>query len=108
MPPSYESKAFRRRLARLVVAKSASTLLEGTGLIIRPMRLLALFDKEMHPHPPQPWHVYKAFVQCEVESGLLLQETTETKGASWFTTDELTSLNLSADPGHTVSVGDDL
>lgn len=51
----------------------------------------------MHPHPPQPWYVYKAFVQCEVESGLLLQETTETKGASWFTTDELTSLNLSTD-----------
>ena len=51
----------------------------------------------MHPHFPQPWYVYKAFVQCEVESGLLLQETTETKGASWFTTDELTSLNLSTD-----------
>jgi hypothetical protein len=39
-----------------------------------------------------------AFVQCEVESGLLLQETTETKGASGFTADELTSLNFPTDP----------
>jgi hypothetical protein len=39
----------------------------------------------------------QGFRPCEVESGLLLQETTETKGASWFTTDEMTSLNLSAD-----------
>jgi ADP-ribose pyrophosphatase YjhB (NUDIX family) len=76
---------------------AAKEVLEEAGLIVRPMRLLALFDKKMHPHPPQPWYIYKAFVQCEVESGLLLQETTETKGASWFTMDELTSLNLSTD-----------
>ncbi len=76
---------------------AAKEVHEETGLIVRPMRLLALFDKKMHPHSPQPWYVYKAFIQCEVESGLLLQETTETKGARWFTTDELTSLNLSTD-----------
>jgi hypothetical protein len=35
----------------------------------------------------------------EFESGLLLRETTETRVASWFTTDELTSLNLSAPTG---------
>lgn len=76
---------------------AAKEVNEETGLIVRPVRLLALFDKKMHPHPPQPWYVYKAFVQCEIESGLLLQETTETKGARWFTPDELTSLNLSTD-----------
>jgi hypothetical protein len=32
-----------------------------------------------------------------LEQTLLLQETSETKAANWFTTDELTSLNLSTD-----------
>jgi hypothetical protein len=39
----------------------------------------------------------QGFRPSEVESGLLLQETSETKAANWFTTDELTSLNLSTD-----------
>lgn len=76
---------------------AAKEVYEETGLVVRPMRLLALFDKKKHPHPPQPWYVYKAFVKCEVQSGVLLQETTETKGARWFTMDEVASLSLSTD-----------
>ena len=76
---------------------AAKEVYEETGLVVRPMRLLALFDKKRHPHPPQPWYVYKAFIKCEVQSGVLLQETTETKGARWFTMDEVASLHLSTD-----------
>lgn len=76
---------------------AAKEVYEETVLVVRPMRLLALFDKKKHPHPPQPWYVYKAFVKCEVQSGVLLQETTETKGARWFTMDEVASLSLSTD-----------
>ena len=57
---------------------------EETGLRVRAVRLLALYDKRKHPHPPQPWYVYKAFVKCEIEGGELAQETAETTGAGWF------------------------
>lgn len=70
---------------------------EETGLTVEPVRLLALFDKRKHPHPPQPWYVYKAFIQCEVKGGSLVQETTETSGARWFREDELKCIELSTD-----------
>ncbi len=47
---------------------------EETGLLVEPVRLLALLDKRKHPHPPQPWYVYKAFIQCEITGGSLIQE----------------------------------
>jgi ADP-ribose pyrophosphatase YjhB (NUDIX family) len=77
-----------------VAAKEAY---EETGLIVKPVRLLALFDKRKHPHPPQPWHAYKAFIECEVQSGSLIQETPETMGARWFRYDELSHIELSTD-----------
>jgi ADP-ribose pyrophosphatase YjhB (NUDIX family) len=70
---------------------------EESGLQVRAVRLLALYDKRKHPHPPQPWYVYKAFVRCEVEGGELAQETAETAGAGWFQLEELSSLELSTD-----------
>lgn len=77
-----------------VAAKEVS---EEAGLLVRPVRLLALFDIRKHPHPPQVFHAYKAFVQCEVQGGLLLQNTAETEGAHWFRQTELDSLELSTD-----------
>jgi ADP-ribose pyrophosphatase YjhB (NUDIX family) len=77
-----------------VAAKEAY---EETGLIVKPLRLLALFDKRKHPHPPQPWYVYKAFIQCEVQGGSLIQDTPETIGARWFRHDELPYSELSTD-----------
>jgi ADP-ribose pyrophosphatase YjhB (NUDIX family) len=76
---------------------AAKEAYEETGLIVEPTRLLALFDKRKHPHPPQPWYVYKAFIQCEVQGGSLMQDTQETTGARWFRVDELPSVELSTD-----------
>lgn len=70
---------------------------EETGLVVKPLRLLALFDKRKHPHPPQPWYVYKAFIHCEIEGGELIQETSETAGARWFTRQALESIEISTD-----------
>ncbi len=70
---------------------------EETGLLVKPVRLLALFDKRKHSHPPQPWYVYKAFIQCEIQGGSLLEETSETAGAHWFKRNELSALELSTD-----------
>jgi ADP-ribose pyrophosphatase YjhB (NUDIX family) len=71
--------------------------LEESGLIVEPVRLLALWDKREHSHPPQPWYVYKAFIQCEVVGGSLVQETSETSGGSWFRKDALSGIELSTD-----------
>jgi ADP-ribose pyrophosphatase YjhB (NUDIX family) len=77
-----------------VAAKEA---LEETGLVVKPVRLLALFDKRKHGHPPQPWYAYKAFILCEIHAGALLQETSETLEARWFKQTELPLHELSLD-----------
>ena len=61
------------------------------------MRLLAVLDKRKHEHPPQPWYVYKIFIQCLIEGGELKQVLPETCGARWFPTDELARTTLSTD-----------
>jgi ADP-ribose pyrophosphatase YjhB (NUDIX family) len=68
-------------------------VLEETGLTCKAVRLLALFDKHCHPHPPQLPHAYKAFFHCEVSGGDLIQHTNETAGADYFDIDELPSLS---------------
>jgi ADP-ribose pyrophosphatase YjhB (NUDIX family) len=71
--------------------------LEEAGLVVAPVRLLALFDIRKHAHPPQAWHAYKIFIQCEERGGTLIHETTETEGAQWFRLGELAGLDLSID-----------
>jgi ADP-ribose pyrophosphatase YjhB (NUDIX family) len=44
---------------------------EETGLDVAPERLLAVFDKKMHPHPPQPFYVYKMVFYCKAISTAL-------------------------------------
>lgn len=41
---------------------------EETGLDVIPTSLLAVFDKKMHPHPPQPFYVYKMVFYCQLIS----------------------------------------
>ena len=41
---------------------------EETGLDVVPKVLLAIFDKKMHAHPPQPFYVYKMVFYCEAIS----------------------------------------
>ena len=41
---------------------------EETGLDVTAERLLAVFDKRMHPHPPQPFYVYKMVFLCRAAS----------------------------------------
>lgn len=46
---------------------------EETGLDVTPVKLLAVFDKKLHPHPPQPFYVYKMVFLCEALSTDLLK-----------------------------------
>lgn len=70
---------------------------EETGLQTEAVRLLALLDKKQHPHPPQPWYVYKAFILCRVIGGSLQADTPETAGVRWVSRTELPHLALSTD-----------
>jgi ADP-ribose pyrophosphatase YjhB (NUDIX family) len=44
---------------------------EETGLDVAPKALLAVFDKRAHPHPPQPFYVYKMVFYCTATSAEL-------------------------------------
>ncbi|KSU60361.1 ADP-ribose pyrophosphatase [[Bacillus] enclensis] len=43
---------------------AAKEVEEESGYIVEPFKVLAVFDKKHHPHPPSPYHVYKIFIQC--------------------------------------------
>ena len=57
---------------------------EETGLVVEPLRLVALYDKHKHDHPPEIPHAYKCFFLCRITGGALLPETNETLGCAWF------------------------
>lgn len=42
---------------------------EESGFDVIPVRLIALLDKDKHPHPPEPYHYYKIFILCEIIGG---------------------------------------
>ncbi|PCJ95396.1 MAG: ADP-ribose pyrophosphatase [Flavobacteriaceae bacterium] len=44
---------------------------EETGLKVEVDRLLAVYDKQRHPHPPEPFYVYKMMFYCKVKGGSL-------------------------------------
>lgn len=74
-------------------AAVAREVLEETGLHVLPVRLLALFDKLKHSHPPQIPHAYKAFFHCTILHGNLLQHTDETEDAGYFERESLPELS---------------
>jgi len=65
---------------------------EESGLIVEPLRLLAVLDKKCHKHPPDLFHIYKIFVLCR-ETGGRLQEGMETSETGFFSMDELPPLS---------------
>lgn len=67
---------------------------EEAGLEVSATRVLGIFDKRCHAHPPEPWYVYKIFILCSVTGGSLRAESTETTGADWFPENALPPLSL--------------
>jgi ADP-ribose pyrophosphatase YjhB (NUDIX family) len=65
--------------------------LEETGYRVRSSKLLAVFDKAKHGHPPSLDYVYKLFVLCQLEGGT--RETSlETDAVAFFDKDSLPDL----------------
>ena len=56
---------------------------EESGYETRAVKLLALYDRNNHDHPPCPFHLYKVFLLCELIGGAPV-ESIETDGAEFF------------------------
>jgi len=66
---------------------------EEAGYDVVPTKLLALLDMNKHPHPPQAYHYYKLFIQCEIIGGQA-RNGLETKGVHFYHEDNLPKLSL--------------
>jgi len=73
-----------------VVAREVN---EESGFDVRAVKLLAVLDMLKHDHPPQLWHVYKLFFQCELVGGAP-RVSHETTAVEWFERDSLPALSL--------------
>lgn len=67
-------------------------ILEESGYRARAVRLLALYDRRKHDHPPHPFHIYKVFFLCELEGGAPVHSD-ETDGVGFFSLDDLPPLS---------------
>lgn len=67
---------------------------EETGLAVKPERLLAVFDKKMHPHPPQPFYVYKMVILCSITGELSFKAGHDMLESAFFPVSGLPELSL--------------
>jgi ADP-ribose pyrophosphatase YjhB (NUDIX family) len=68
-------------------------VVEESGLIVIPIRLLAVLDKLKHNHPPDIYHAYKLFILC-YEKGGTLKSGMETLDTGFFAENEIPQLSL--------------
>ncbi|KAA9005514.1 NUDIX hydrolase [Paenibacillus spiritus] len=66
---------------------------EESGFETRAVRLLAVMDKKFHGHPPEPYHIYKLFILCEITGGAAAGSV-ETSETGFFAEEELPPLSL--------------
>lgn len=74
---------------------TAREVYEESGYHVRPVKLLACYDRQRHPHPPHLFHIYKLFFRCELVSGERVPDphNTETGDFGWFAEDALPDLS---------------
>ena len=69
-------------------------VLEESGYRTRATKLLAVYDKLRHPHPPGLHHAYKLFILCELLGGDAAVSA-ETEDVGFFGEDSIPPLSLS-------------
>lgn len=66
---------------------------EEAGMIVKARKVAAVFDRNLHGHPPFPFHTYKLFIICD-----LIAEATpdplETAEPTFFANDQIQDLSL--------------
>lgn len=78
-------------------------VLEEAGLVVEPVRLLMLLDKEKHNHPPSLHHTYKCFLLCRIVGGEM-KPGFETLDVSFFSRDNLPPLSEGRTTGGQISM----
>lgn len=72
---------------------------EESGYAVRARKMVAVFDKSRHEHPPSLYYTYKMLVLCELLGGEA-RESHETNGVGFFSREALPDLDLErATPG---------
>ena len=72
---------------------AARETLEESGYGVRPIRLLAAYDRDRHGHPPIPYHVYKLVYLCELLAGERLTDV-DADGARFFREQDIPDLSV--------------
>ncbi len=66
---------------------------EEAGCRVRAVKLLAVYDRNRHGHPPHIWHIYKLFFLCELDGTPdPLPPNLETEAVAFFAPDALPEL----------------
>ena len=71
---------------------ASKEVLEESGFIVKPVKLLAVLDKKFFSHPVSAFHIYKHFILCKIEGGQA-QTGLESIGVNFFGLDELPPLS---------------
>jgi len=66
---------------------------EESGYETRAVKLLALYDRDKHAHPPHPWHTWKASFLCELVDGVEHEHDSEVTEARFFARSDLPELD---------------
>jgi ADP-ribose pyrophosphatase YjhB (NUDIX family) len=67
---------------------------EESGYSVIARKLGAVYDRDLHGHPPMPYYIYKLFFLCELIDGAP-QTSTEIEDVAFFQEGELPPLSLS-------------
>lgn len=65
---------------------------EEAGVKVEPVRLLAVFDKKCHNHPPDVYYAYKIFIECNILDATI-HTGYETTDAGFFSLEALPPLS---------------
>lgn len=68
-------------------------VLEESGYQVQATRLLAVYDRDKHPHPPLAYYVYKLIFACEIVGGSP-SSSAETEEVAFFARKALPPLSL--------------
>ena len=67
---------------------------EESGFEVRATKLIAVYDRNRHGHPPIPSYVYKLLFRCELVGGTPV-EGPDIEGVGFFRENEMPQLSLS-------------